>query len=196
MKKRTKLITLVLSLIVFVGIIFVGCSEVPQASTPSLSENLKQSGQQIAQNQQTLEQRQPAPKIDFSNERANLIRRATSFNDPNKLGYIYLLSDNGQPISFFVVKGKISNVSSYLVPDEQIVKDPYYDYVRASGQSSQTAQGLVIQSPDIDGSYGTNGEGIFFYEPDGTYHEWNGRYFYSDKPYKMSTQPLFIQEVK
>lgn len=191
MKNKKRVIGLLISAMVVMGI-FVGCDLDATASTPTLSDNLKQGSEKIAQNQTTLEQRQPAPKVDFSNERANLIRKVTTFNDPNKLGYIYLLSDNGQPISFFVVKGKISNLSSYLVPDEQIVSDPYF----YNGGSGSTHQGLVIQSPDIDGSYGTNGSGIFFYEPDATYHEWNGKYFYSDKPYKMSQQPLFIKEEK
>jgi hypothetical protein len=195
MKNKKRVLGLGIVVLIVMSI-FVGCDEVATASIPTMSDNLKQSGQQIAQNQSSLEQKQPLPKVDFSNERDNQIRKVTAFNNPNKLGYIYLLSDNGQPISFFVVKGKISNLSSYLTPDQQIVKDPYFDSVRPSGTAQQTSQGLVVQAPDLDGSYGTNGEGIFFFEPDGTYHEWNGKYFYSDKPYKMSVQPLFIQELK
>lgn len=193
MNIKKRMLSLGLITVLTAGLL-IGCMDgTASADSPTMSKNLKNSSDKIAQNQSSLEKKQPAPQVDFSNERANLIRKVTTFNDPNKLGYIYLLSDTGVPIDFFVVKGKISNVSSYLVPDEQIVDDPYFKTSGVDGRV-QSGGGLVVQSPDIDGSYGSNGEGIFFYEPDGTYHEWNGRYFYSDKPYKMTQQPLFIKE--
>jgi hypothetical protein len=133
----------------------------------------------MAENQQRLEKNQPAPQITFSNERANIIKRASTFgNDPNKVSYIYLLTDNGQVIAFYTVKGKVSNVSSYLVPDQNVV------------------HGVAIQAPDIDGSYGTNGDGIFFYTTDNTYVEWSGQYLLCDQPLKISSPPVLTMEVK
>lgn len=35
---------------------------------------------------------------------------------------------------------------------------------------------------DVDGSYGENDNGIFFFTTDGKYVEWTGTYLYSDIP--------------
>jgi hypothetical protein len=175
--------SLVLIAILLIAItVLVGCE--PQQD--NLSQNMKKNSEVVAVNQNKLEQQQPAPQINFSNERANLIKRATTFNDPNKVSYIYLISDSGTVMAFYTVKGKVSNVSSYLVPDEQIVKDPY----------AYQSQGLVLQAPDIDGSYGSNGSGVFFYTTDNVYVEWNGKYMLCDQPLKLATQPVLVQEVK
>lgn len=39
--------------------------------------------------------------------------------------------------------------------------------------------------PDVDGSYGENDNGIFFFTPDGKYIEWTGIYIYTDIPMKV-----------
>ena len=38
---------------------------------------------------------------------------------------------------------------------------------------------------DVDGSYGENDFGIFFFTPDGKYVEWTGTYLYSDIPFEV-----------
>jgi len=48
---------------------------------------------------------------------------------------------------------------------------------------------VIVDSPQLDGSYGTNGDGIFFFTTEGAYVEWNGEYMVSDFPLKMSTTP-------
>lgn len=175
-----KFISILVILTLAMGLL-VGCDE---PSQPNLRDTLQQSSDKIASNQQTLEKKQPAPTISYSNERANLIKRATTFNQLNKVSYIYLFTKAGTLAGFYTVKGKVSSISSYLVPDEQIVRDPY------------ASQALTVQAPDIDGSYGTNGGGIFFYTTDDTYVEWNGEYMLCDKPLKMATQPVLTREIK
>lgn len=194
MKKVLSVLTV---LLLVVGL-FVGCDEVKEveASAPSLSDNLKSSSEKVASNQSKLEKAQPAPTIDYSNERANLIKRATTFNEKNKVSYIYLFTKAGTVAGFYTVKGKVSSVGSYLVPDEQIVEDPYFKNGGYGEGKWGTMGGVVIQAPDIDGSYGGNGEGIFFYTTDDTYVEWNGEYMLCDKPLKLSTQPILTREVK
>jgi hypothetical protein len=180
-----KKISILAVMLLVIMVCFTGCTE--YVKQPTLQDTLKQSAEQIAQNQQTLEQKQPAPRITYSNERANLIKRATTFNQPNKVSYIYLVSNNGSIMAFYTVKGKVSSISSYLVPDEQIVEKT---------SMSTTNAFLTIQAPDIDGSYGTNGGGIFFYTTDDTYVEWNGEYMLCDKPLKMATQPVLLRDIK
>lgn len=168
-------------LIVLVALLFlVGCNK---GST--VGSVLEQSSKIIGENQKKLETGQPAPIIDYSLERENLIKRTKLFNDPNKVSYIYLLSDFGTIISFHVLKGKVSNLSSYLVPDDTVVTHSMNNWA------------VTVQSPDIDGSYGTNGEGIFFFDTAGTYIEWNGKYMLCDRPLKIDPDSLvFRSEVE
>jgi hypothetical protein len=178
--KRTGLMSLIVMVIVAV---LTACDYVP---ADTMENNLKNSSDKIAANQSKLEKNQPAPEITYSLERQNQIDRSKIINDKNRLGYLYLLSDDGKVVDFVVIKGKVSSTKSYLVPDEQIVDDPY--------NASSTS--LTVQAPDIDGSYGENQEAIYFFEADGQMGEWNGKYRYSTKPLKMTTQPVLLQEKK
>ena len=47
---------------------------------------------------------------------------------------------------------------------------------------------------DVDGSYGENDAGIFFFTPDGKYIEWTGTYLYSDIPFIVEDPVLKIIE--
>lgn len=82
------------------------------------------------------------------------------------LGYIVLFTDGGGVVGRFVVDGKVSSLNSYLTPDSLYV-----------------ASGSYIA--DVDGSYGENDNGIFFFTPDGKYFEWTGTYLYSDIPFEV-----------
>lgn len=127
------------------------------------------------------------PVLDYSLERVNLIERLERFNDPNKISYIYLLSDTGQIYAFLPIKGKVSSVNSQLSTGEQIVDDPFTYHKNGGGQ--------VVESPQEDGSYGTNGDAIFFFTTENVYAEWNGKYLLVDQPLQLTEQPLLIYEV-
>lgn len=168
--------------ILFVLISILGLMFLTSCKTEdNLSDTLAKSSVQMAQNQQHLEIGQPAPIIDYSLERQNIITRTERFNDQNKVSYIYLLSDYGTVISFFVIKGKVSNLSSYLVPDDTVVSNNLHDWA------------VTVQAPDIDGTYGTNGEGIYFFTTDGTYVEWNGKYILLDKPLSINPDAIIMK---
>jgi hypothetical protein len=143
------------------------------------------------ENQRRLLKNQPVPKINESTERANLIRRLNTFNDPNKVSYIYLVN-YGKVMAFYTIKGKVSSVNSMLTTTEQVVnKDGNQcEWGNSSGDC------YVVSSPDIDGSYGSNGEAIFFFTTDGTYVEWHGDYMLADQPLKLTTQPELVREIK
>lgn len=139
--------------------------------------------------QKQLTEKQPQPNIDWSLERQNIIDRTERWNDANKISYIYLMSDMGSIVSYFPMKGKVSSVNSALSTPSQIVKDPNTLY-------RENAQSIVLDSPQEDGSYGTNGNAIFFFLTDGTYMEWNGKYFLSDQPVKLNIEPIMTYDVK
>lgn len=129
-----------------------------------------------------LQERQPTPTdLDFSLERYNLIRRAYWVNGQREkaaavvcqvekpLGYIVLFTESGSVVGRFVVDGKVSSLNSYLTPDSEAYSSGYQlDWIA-----------------DVDGSYGENDAGIFFFTPDGKYVEWTGTYLYSDIPFEV-----------
>jgi hypothetical protein len=152
---------------------------------PKTGETTKQEMELTEENHTRLIKAVPPPKLSTSQERKNLKRRLETFNKDSKISYIYLI-DYGKVMGFHVVKGKVSSVNSKLTTGDQIVRTHsgggYYSH--------------VIESPQLDGSYGTNGDAIFFFTADGTYVEWNGRYMLCDKPLKMSTPPQLVVQVE
>lgn len=127
----------------------------------------------------------PPPKLQTSQERKNLAERLLRFNTDSKVSYIYLISF-GKVMAFYPVKGKVSSVNSLLTTPEQVIRI-------GEGISDRTRH--VVASPDLDGSYGSNGDAVFFFTTDGTYVEWNDTYMLCDKPLKMSTPPALVMQV-
>jgi hypothetical protein len=132
-----------------------------------------------------LQSGQPTPTdFDYSLERYNLIRGAYWVNGQRQkalaypcpisdvpLGYVVLFTESGSVVGRFVVEGKVSSLNSYLTPDSE-----YYER-----RESMNNRWLA----DIDGSYGGNDDGVFFFTPDGKYIEWTGIYLYSDIPFEV-----------
>lgn len=140
-------------------------------------------------NQSTLIKNQPAVTVTHSLERDNLNKRLTFTNNENQLGYVYLLSDMGSVISQYTVKGKVSSLNSTITQTDQIkCTNPY--------STSIDYQCSSVKSPDLDGSYGDNPEGIFFFTTEGAYIEWSGKYLYSTQSMNINTAVTLTREVK
>lgn len=155
----------------------VGCNQnTYKGGTQDREQRLTESQQEI------LMKAVPPPKLQTSQERKNLVRRLETFNKENKVSYIYLV-DYGKVMAFYTVKGKVSSVNSLLTTPDQVKT---YDRTQGGDHS------VVIASPDLDGSYGSNGDAIFFFTTDGTYVEWSGKYMLCDKPLKLSTPPQMV----
>lgn len=131
----------------------------------------------------------PIPQLQNSLERENVKRRAEIFNTPSKISYIYLVN-YGKVMAFYTVKGKVSSLQSYMVPTEKLI--------RGSGKPCNGAESVCyeVSAPDIDGTYGENVDGIFFFTTEGAYVEWRGDYMMSDQPLRLTTQPELIREIK
>lgn len=136
-------------------------------------------------------ERQPTPTdVYYSLERYNLIRRTYWVNGMREkainlpcevvkpLGYILLFTESGQIVGNFVVDGKVSSLRSYLTPDSE-----YYEGYGCNTNVCSHNYWLA----DVDGAYGENSDGIFFFTPDGKYLEWNGIYLFSDIPFEIDT---------
>jgi len=132
----------------------------------------------------------PPPQLTFSLERENLKRRLVRFNDPAKISYIYLV-DFGKVMAYYTIKGKVSSVNSKLTTGEQLVEDPFTDF-----QGGAVSPARVVESPQLDGSYGTNGNAIFFFTTEDVYVEWAGKYMVCDQPLTLTTPVQLVQSVK
>jgi len=188
MKKRIALV-LVLVLMMFA---LCSCDEYVATGTEA-------DVAQTTKNAHGLAQRQPTPSdIEYSLERYNLIRRAYWVNGMREkaitlpceidrpLGYIVLFAGNAT-VGSFVVDGKVSSLNSFLTPDS-LFYEVAGDYI--NGSSAYENEWLA----DVDGSYGENDNGIFFFTPDGKYVEWTGEYLYSDIPFVVDA-PVVRYEV-
>ena len=148
----------------------------------------------------TLQGNQPTPTdISYSLERYNLIRRAYWVNGQREkadtlpceiekpLGYITLFSGN-VVVGSFVVDGKVTSLNSYLTPDSE-----YYEGCVSIEKTEYSGEYHVNRwLADVDGSYGANDNGIFFFTPDGKYIEWSGDYLYSDILFSVNNPVLTI----
>lgn len=187
-----KIIAVVL-VVIMVTFCFVGCGSAYWGTT-SGSGSDKQSTIAVADKLAT---NQPTPTdIDYSLERYNLIRRAYWVNGQREkanalpceiekpLGYIVLVTEAGSILGSFVVDGKVSSLNSFLTPDSEYCELAY------GGSYREYNKWLA----DVDGSYGENDNGIFFFTPDGKYIEWTGTYLYSDIPFEVENPVLKVGE--
>lgn len=157
------------------------------SSTPSQKNEVEKSNEI----QKELVKSVPVPQLKTSSERANVAKRAELFDNEDKISYIYLVN-YGRVMAFFTVKGKVSSLRSYMTPPQKLV-DAQGD--NCSYDSSESFC-YVVDAPDIDGTYGENVEGIFFFTTEGAYVEWKGEYMMSDQPLKLTTQPELVRQIK
>lgn len=178
------------------GLLICGiCASFIGAKTPGdgcgteiqTGQSTKVEMEQTETNQQRLATAQPPPQIKVSLERKNLIERLNRLNKEDAIGYVYLLSKGGSVMAFYTVRGKVSSLNSLLTTPTQIV-----DHKLPNG--GYDAHDLP--SPDFDGSYGKNPEGIFFFTTGGALVEWSGDYMFSDQPLKMTTTPVLVETVQ
>ena len=192
-----KIICIIMATILFV-MCLVGCT----VDTVSAVDGTVADTKNTKETASTLQANQPTPTdIEYSLERYNLIRRAYWVNGQREkanalvcpvvkpLGYVVLFTEGGGVVGNFVVDGKVSSLNSYLTPDSEYYEQEYW----SDGDSADCSPNEWLA--DVDGSYGENDNGIFFFTPDGKYVEWTGIYLYSDIPFEVS-DPVIKMEVE
>lgn len=121
-------------------------------------------------NQRTLLTNQPLPDVPWSMERDNLIKLKKLQNDRTINFYMYVFNEGVQdPIGYYQVN-KVSSVDSQLSNPEQMVY---------TGHNYET---VVLPSPSEDGSYGTNGNGVFGFTPEDICIQTNMHYICATVP--------------
>ncbi len=162
-----------ISSLLFLTVLLMACGDIParKQNTTALDE---QNETEI--NQRQLFTVQPPPKISWSLERDNLIKRFKLQNDRSVSFFMYLFVEGIQdPIGFYQVN-KVSSVNSQLTNPEQIIH-------------GYNSSGWTLPSPAEDGSYGTNGDAVFGFTPEDIYLESNLKYVASTVPLTF-TKPV------
>lgn len=155
MKKIIKAIVIVIATLgLLVGV--ASCA----SKSPELIEREKKN--QESKNKSTL-------------EKENIARKLKLDEDPNRVGYVYIMSF-GKFVGYYTIKGKISSNGSQLDPEDQIICP--LDYTTCSSDGYH-----VIDGPQDDGTYGEGDPGIFFFTTEGTM-------VVTDLDYMYSTQPI------
>ncbi len=160
------------------ALILAACDLSP--TQPSAS---KQTQKAAEQNQQNLLTAVPIPILNRSEERENLAERAKRLNQQNMVGCVSIFTPNGVLLYQGVVDGKVSSLNSYMLPGDQV-----------GGSYSAP---YTVEAPDIDGAYGENADGVFFFNADSNaYIEAGGiTYIYTDQCLKTEQKPLLVQQV-
>jgi hypothetical protein len=118
------------------------------------------------------------PDLSYFQERRTIAKWAKHWDRPSAACYVYLIS-YGNIIGYYVSDGKPASTGSFLTPE-------YSQTYREGGVVEQ-------QLPDIDGTYGTNNQGIRFFTASGVAVEWAGSgasYIYSDIPLNLNVPLL------
>lgn len=153
---------------------FTACEEV------SGSEPQKQGQKQTEQafEQQSKAVPYPVTELRDSLERRNLRERLLRTNNPDAIGYVYILSF-GKFIGYYTIKGKVSSNQSQMTTDMLLVD---------SG-GCQGCGDIQVTAPGDDGSYGENEEGVFFFTTEGALVQTSSEYLYSDQPINVGSIP-------
>lgn len=169
-------------LLLLLGAIFVGLTaESSCMGTGGGGGDQTTQAQQNGQSQNAdaytrLSKAEPAPQLNDSLARKEINQRYALFNDTTRFGYFYaFLPGVSQPVSEYIVKGGVFPVDDMVSPTQSVTSCADY-------AGSNYACGAVVSAPQPDGTFGTNGNGLFGFEADGAYFEWSGIYYYGTEP--------------
>ncbi len=129
---------------------------------------------------QSMKAAEAADSIVFTEnaEIENIKARLQLTSDPGLTGFVLLMNEAGQPIMYTSVRGKITSGGKRLTKQYQLVS---------------VYQGkLKTPSPSDEGTWGSSNPYVYFWTTTGQYIQWNGKYLYSDKPFRTNVAPLVI----
>jgi len=160
-----------ITLVLFMGITAQKCED----GTPRNDTAIKEQAH-TEMNQSILLQNQPLPTITWSMERDNLTKLKKLQNDRTINFFMYIFNEGIQePIGYYQVN-KVSSVNSQLSNPQQIISG------HNSNNDLPVGTVAVIDSPSEDGSYGTNGDAVFGFTPEGICIQTNMHYITSTVP--------------
>ena len=175
--KRSFLILTLVTLIV--SACCISCDYTPP--TPSIQE---QEQAAVEKNAKQLKSKVGIPQMNMPLDRVNTKRRLETFDDENKLSYIYLIS-YGQIMAYYPVLGKVTSGNKRLTTTQKLVK----------GDRGEYHGDFLMEAPGLDGTYGSSDSYVFFWTPDGVYVQWNDSYMLCDQPLKLTQKPILTYNI-
>ncbi len=186
MKNRTmwNVVVMLIIALVSLGASGDGCEGETQTAVKDQEAN--------EQSQKTLVEAAPAIQLKRSLSREALNRfLAEIHNNPDKVRYIYHMSDDGKVEFTDTIKGPLMSVNCYLTVMEQVVSVPMRDH-NGKKLDSGNRENMMLEAPDQDGTFGQNAEwGIFYYNDKGKLHQARGKYHIFDEEMEFSGKPIF-----
>lgn len=120
-------------------------------------------------------------------EQSNVWERLLRMNNPNKIGYVTIITPNGQVLGSWTIKGKVSSTGSQLLNTQDVTD---------CGSSC----GSVVNSVGDDGTYGgeecDTGNGVFFFDTKDVLHTLclgSMLLSYSDAPQTFTSKPVLTE---
>ena len=170
-------------LIAVIAVCFTSCGYVE--ATPSASVQQEQAQKRNLTSAVTA---YPTPQVNNFVERKTITEWTKRWDKPSVVTYCYVFVGSNL-IGYFVTNGKPASTQSYLIP-ETIWEDGH-DLGEAFGE-------VLKESPDLDGTYGTNNPGYRFFLANGTAVECSGglvSMIYADAPLSLKCQLINAVEV-
>lgn len=178
MNTRKRIAVAAIGIVILTGLTAGSCDNNP--APPNSAQGSGQADTESAFAQQRAAVPYPAAELKDSLERRNIRERLLRTNQPNKIGYIYLLSLSGTPLGYYTIKGKVSSTDSQMTTTDLIIKD--------QGQSG--GGNVTVPAPGDDGTYGPNEPGVFFFTTEGAFVTTSLTYLYSDQPLPLNVPKL------
>lgn len=133
---------------------------------------------------ETREQVVPVPKVQEFTEAKTIQRRLELMDDPHLIQWIYCLSESGAVVFYGPVVGKVTSSGKRLEP-----------VTLAEEGSARYGDGWTNERMQADGTFGASDYYVFWFDPNGVYHQWSGDYFLSSVPIKIQTPVINIRDV-
>lgn len=159
-------------ILTIIAVMLSACME--DTTTVSSSQTIADQNAKKADQAAKVMEKTQVPTFTESLDRENIRDRLIVTNNANTLQWVYLFSA-GRNIGRFPVRGKVTSGGKRLSSPEMVIgidKGEFY------GQE-------LTEAPDEMGTYGSSGPYIFWFDPAGQYHQWQGDYFLSPVPYKI-----------
>lgn len=102
---------------------------------------------------------QPAHRMTYSPSRETINFWIDTWNEPDKLSYVYLIASNGQLIGYYVFKGLPVSYCAALTPT--------WDY-EGTPEDGSDVKNQRVPAPGIDGVYYSGGQCLAYYGKDAT----------------------------
>lgn len=120
----------------------------------------------------------PTPRVKNFVERKTITEWTKRWDKTSVVTYCYVFIGS-TPIGYFVTNGKPASTQSYLIPESRC--EDGHDLGDSYGE-------MIVESPDLDGCYGSNNPGYRFFLANGTAVECSGTMvsmIYSDAPLNL-----------